>query len=138
MAAGFHHNCKVFRQYFLRHIADAQQQQLWVASATQQEFSSRRVMPSGMKVDWFSDNKNTSSPRVMRAVPLTTIQCPARWWCICRDQMPPSSPAPARFSENKSRTDIASATWQSRAMGGQGCGCAKSNAATRFLKTLDT
>src|SRR5580698_4284397 len=41
-------------------------------------FSSRCVVPSGMKVDWFSLSKNVSSPRVTRAVPHTTVQCSAR------------------------------------------------------------
>src|SRR6056297_3576838 len=42
-------------------------------------FSSRCVVPIGMKVDSFSPSRNTSSPRVTRAVPCTTIQCSARW-----------------------------------------------------------
>ena len=33
---------------------------------------------------WFSASRMTLSPLVTSAVPLTTIQCSARWWCICR------------------------------------------------------
>ena len=48
-------------------------------------FSMRCFAPNGMKVDSFSSSRNTSSLRVMRAVPDTTIQCSARWWCSCSD-----------------------------------------------------
>jgi len=33
---------------------------------------------------WFSLRMLTLSPFVTSAVPLTTIQCSARWWCFCR------------------------------------------------------
>jgi hypothetical protein len=35
---------------------------------------------------WFSLSIMTCSPLVTSAVPLTTTQCSARWWCICRDR----------------------------------------------------
>jgi hypothetical protein len=31
----------------------------------------------------FRPVRSSSSPRRMRAVPCTTTQCSARWWCIC-------------------------------------------------------
>ena len=60
-----------------------------VSSGTRPGFSSRCVVPSGMYVDSFSDTRKVSPPLVTLAVPLTTIQCSARWWCICSDSVPP-------------------------------------------------
>ena len=40
-------------------------------------------------MDWFSVSRKDSSSQVTRAVPETTTQCSARWWCICSDSDSP-------------------------------------------------
>ena len=54
-------------------------------------FSMRCLVPWLTYADSFSCSRNTSSPRVTRAVPATTTQCSALWRCICSEMDAPGS-----------------------------------------------
>ena len=49
----------------------------------------------------FSCTSSTSWSRVTSAVPRTTTQCSARWWCFCSDSFLPGATT-SRFTRNRS------------------------------------